>query len=46
MGFYYDFDVVELFIEVDLKVIKKEMVKIINKKLLVIWEEISWEEVK
>lgn len=45
-GFYYDFDVEEPFTEADLKAIKKEMVKIINKKLPVIREEISREEAK
>ncbi|QHV01073.1 threonine--tRNA ligase [Synechocystis sp. CACIAM 05] len=45
-GFYYDFDVAEPFTEADLKAIKKEMVKIINKKLPVIREEISREEAK
>jgi threonyl-tRNA synthetase len=43
-GFYYDFDVPEPFTEKDLKDIKKEMIKIINKKLPVIREEISREE--
>ncbi len=43
-GFYYDFDVPEPFTEQDLKAIKKEMVKIIKKKLPVIREEISREE--
>lgn len=43
-GFYYDFDVEEPFTEQDLKAIKKEMVKIIKKKLPVIREEISREE--
>ncbi|QPN70378.1 threonine--tRNA ligase [Synechococcus sp. CBW1108] len=32
-GFYYDFDSPDPFSEADLKAIKKEMVKIINKKL-------------
>lgn len=45
-GFYYDFDVEEPFTEADLKAIKKEMVKIINKKLPVIREEISREEAR
>jgi len=40
-GFYYDFDVAEPFTEADLKAIKKEMIKIINKKLPVIREEVS-----
>ncbi|MFM8306227.1 MAG: threonine--tRNA ligase [Microcystis aeruginosa] len=43
-GFYYDFDVPEPFTDKDLKDIKKEMVKIINKKLPVICEEVSREE--
>ncbi len=40
-GFYYDFDKKEPFTEADLKAIKKEMVKIVKKKLPVIREEIS-----
>lgn len=43
-GFYYDFDKPEPFTEEDLKAIKKEMVKIIKKKLPVIREEVSREE--
>ncbi|MEH2395063.1 MAG: threonine--tRNA ligase [Nostoc sp.] len=43
-GFYYDFDNPEPFSENDLKAIKKEMVKIINRKLSVIREEVSREE--
>lgn len=43
-GFYYDFDVPEPFTDKDLKDIKKEMVKIINKKLPVICEQVSREE--
>jgi threonyl-tRNA synthetase len=43
-GFYYDFDVPEPFTEKDLKDIKKEMIKIVNKKLPVIREEVSREE--
>ncbi|MDF5710508.1 MAG: threonine--tRNA ligase [Nostoc sp. S4] len=43
-GFYYDFDNPEPFSENDLKAIKKEMVKIINRKLPVIEEEVSREE--
>ena len=43
-GFYYDFDVPEPFTDKDLKDIKKEMVKIINKKLPVMREEVSREE--
>ncbi|HEY9807737.1 MAG TPA: threonine--tRNA ligase [Halomicronema sp.] len=43
-GFYYDFDSPEPFSEKDLKAIKKEMIKIINRKLPVIREEVSREE--
>ncbi|PZD75024.1 Threonine--tRNA ligase [Acaryochloris thomasi RCC1774] len=43
-GFYYDFDTSAAFTEKDLKAIKKEMVKIIKKKLPVIREEVSREE--
>jgi threonyl-tRNA synthetase len=43
-GFYYDFDTPEAFTEKDLKSIKKEMVKIIKRKLPVIREEVSREE--
>ncbi|MBF2066925.1 MAG: threonine--tRNA ligase [Calothrix sp. C42_A2020_038] len=43
-GFYYDFDNPEPFTEKDLKSIYKEMVKIINRKLPVIREEVSREE--
>lgn len=43
-GFYYDFDSPEPFTEKDLKAIKKEMVRIINRKLPVTREEISREE--
>ncbi len=43
-GFYYDFDNPEPFSEQDLKAIYKEMVKLINKKLPVIREEVSREE--
>ncbi|MBC6433508.1 threonine--tRNA ligase [Nostoc sp. HG1] len=43
-GFYYDFDSPEPFIEKDLKAIKKEMIKIINRKLPVTREEVSREE--
>ncbi len=43
-GFYYDFDKPEPFTEQDLKTIKKEMVKIVNRKLPVIREEVSREE--
>ncbi|MBW4659683.1 MAG: threonine--tRNA ligase [Drouetiella hepatica Uher 2000/2452] len=43
-GFYYDFDSPEPFTEKDLKAIKKEMVRIINRKLPVTREEVSREE--
>ncbi|MGH8001804.1 MAG: threonine--tRNA ligase [Brasilonema sp.] len=43
-GFYYDFDNPEPFADKDLKSIYKEMVKIINRKLPVIREEVSREE--
>lgn len=43
-GFYYDFDNPEPFTEKDLKAIKKEMAKIIKRKLPVIREEVSREE--
>lgn len=43
-GFYYDFDSPEPFTEKDLKAIKKEMIKIIKRKLPVIREEVSREE--
>jgi threonyl-tRNA synthetase len=43
-GFYYDFDSPEPFTEKDLKAIKKEMIKIINRKLPVLREEVSREE--
>ena len=45
-GFYYDFDNPEPFTEKDLKAIKKEMIKIISRKLPVIREEVSREEAK
>ncbi|MDJ1178720.1 threonine--tRNA ligase [Roseofilum sp. BLCC_M91] len=45
-GFYYDFDCPEPFTEKDLKAIKKEMIKIINRKLPVVREEVSREEAK
>ena len=45
-GFYYDFDSPEPFTEKDLKAIKKEMTKIINRKLPVRREEVSREEAK
>lgn len=43
-GFYYDFDSPEPFTEKDLKAIRKEMIKIINRKLPVVREEVSREE--
>ncbi|HIK57182.1 MAG TPA: threonine--tRNA ligase [Synechococcales cyanobacterium M55_K2018_004] len=43
-GFYYDFDNPEPFTDKDLKAIKKEMNKIINRKLPVVREEVSREE--
>jgi threonyl-tRNA synthetase len=43
-GFYYDFDIDQPFTEQDLKAIKKEMIKIINRKLPVLREEVSREE--
>ncbi|MBH8552371.1 threonine--tRNA ligase [Nostocaceae cyanobacterium CENA357] len=43
-GFYYDFDSPEPFSDKDLKAIQKEMIKIINRKLPVIQEEVSREE--
>ena len=43
-GFYYDFDHPESFTEKDLKAIKKEMVKIIKRKLPVLQEEVSRSE--
>ena len=42
--FYYDFDSPEPFSDKDLKTIQKEMVKIINRKLPLIREEVSREE--
>ncbi len=43
-GFYYDFDSPEPFSDKDLKTIQKEMVKIINRKLPLIREEVTREE--
>jgi threonyl-tRNA synthetase len=43
-GFYYDFDLSEPFAEKDLKAIKKEMIKIVNRNLPVIREEVTREE--
>ena len=45
-GFYYDFDAPEPFTDKDLKKIRKEMIKIINKGLPVIKEEVSREEAR
>lgn len=45
-GFYYDFDNPEPFTEKDLKAIKKEMAKIIRRKLPVVREEVSRDEAK
>jgi len=43
-GFYYDFENPDPFTEKDLKAIKKEMIKIINKDLPIEREEVSREE--
>ena len=43
-GFYYDFDSPEPFTEADLKAIKKEMIKIVNKKLPVVQETVTRQE--
>jgi threonyl-tRNA synthetase len=43
-GFYYDFDTPEAFSDKDLKSIRKEMIKIINRKLPLVREEVSREE--
>ena len=43
-GFYYDFDYPDPFPEADLKAIKKEMIKIINKKLPLERVEVSRNE--
>ncbi len=45
-GFYYDFDSPDPFTEKDLKKIRKEMSKIINRNLPVMREEVSREEAK
>ncbi len=45
-GFYYDFDRAQPFTPEDLKRIKKEMIRIINKDMPLIREEISREEAK
>ena len=43
-GFYYDFDLPEPLTEKDLKKIKKQMIKIINRKLSVVREVVTREE--
>lgn len=43
-GFYYDFDSPDSFTEKDLKAIKKEMIKIINRGLPISCETVSREE--
>ena len=43
-GFYYDFDLPQPLSEDDLKAIKKQMIKIINRNLPVIREEVSYQE--
>jgi threonyl-tRNA synthetase len=45
-GFYYDFDRAQPFTPEDLKRIKKEMIRIINKDMSLIREEVSREEAK
>jgi len=40
-GFYYDFDLPEPLTEKDLKTIKKEMIKIIKKKLPIVREVVT-----
>ncbi len=45
-GFYYDFDLPEPFTTQDLKAIKKEMVKILKRKLPVLREEVTRVEAK
>ena len=45
-GFYYDFDSAESFSDADLKKIRKEMIKIIKKKLPLVREEVSRAEAK
>ena len=45
-GFYYDFDTPDPFSDKDLKTIKKEMIKIINRKLPVTREEVTREDAK
>jgi len=43
-GFYYDFDLPEPLTEKDLKTIKKDMIKIIKKKLPIVREVVTREE--
>jgi threonyl-tRNA synthetase len=45
-GFYYDFDSPDTFTEKDLNKIRKEMIKIINRKLPIVREEVSREEAR
>ncbi len=45
-GFYYDFDTPDPFSDKDLKAIKKEMIKIINRKLPVIREEVTRDDAR
>jgi threonyl-tRNA synthetase len=45
-GFYYDFDCPEPFTDKDLKKIKKEMIKIVNRQLPIVREQVSREEAK
>lgn len=45
-GFYYDFDTPDSFSDKDLKTIKREMIKIINRKLPVTREEVTREDAK
>lgn len=45
-GFYYDFDTPDPFSDKDLKTIKREMIKIINRKLPVTREEVTREDAK
>jgi threonyl-tRNA synthetase len=45
-GFYYDFDCPEPITEQDLKKIKKEMIKIVNRQLPVVREQVSRHEAK
>jgi threonyl-tRNA synthetase len=45
-GFYYDFDSPDAFTEKDLNKIRKEMIKIINRKLPVVQEEVSRAEAR